>query len=463
MKKLLLIFITTVCLAPSTFAQTPKKIHDLKSLTDSSGTVHLFYRVYAEYEDTEYSTNNIYHYNTQAGQETLFLENYYDTRFGFPYSVYTSDYKFLDNDPQNYLFITRYCDNECSETISRPDSADMMGGLFVTMDHLNVEGSDSGRVYVEMDGEAIIGFNGGREFPKIDAENYEEMPDSLKLGFPLISLSPYNDSLMFGIDIDSDSIGFYRSLDKGKTSEFLSDTLFGTGIQFDSDKSTIYALDVLNIPGSESGRNCSIDPCKYGVWVNKSLGEKNFWELKKIYNVKVNTPSYPTLVAHPDLNGKLYVWNADSVLITEDYGETFEVLVNPTEEITGFTATPSGEYYTTNTTLYKIEGENSVELFSIPVSNEAEMEFPDQFELLQNYPNPFNPVTTITYRMRTAGEVTIELYTIQGQRVKKLVNDFKTEGQHSFRLNGSDLASGIYILRGQLGVQTETRKITLIK
>jgi len=59
--------------------------------------------------------------------------------------------------------------------------------------------------------------------------------------------------------------------------------------------------------------------------------------------------------------------------------------------------------------------------------------------------------------------VTIELYTIQGQRVKKLVNDFKTEGQHSFRLNGSDLASGIYILRGQLGPQTETRKITLIK
>jgi hypothetical protein len=65
--------------------------------------------------------------------------------------------------------------------------------------------------------------------------------------------------------------------------------------------------------------------------------------------------------------------------------------------------------------------------------------------------------------MRTAGIVSLELYTIQGQRVRELVNDFKTEGQHSFRLNGSDLASGIYILRGKLGVQTETRKITLIK
>jgi hypothetical protein len=151
------------------------------------------------------------------------------------------------------------------------------------------------------------------------------------------------------------------------------------------------------------------------------------------------------------------------VLGSEDYGEHFEVLVKPIEEITGFTATPSSEYFTTNSALYKIVGENSVELFSIPVSNETEMEFPDHFELLQNYPNPFNPSTTITYRMRTSGEVAIELYSIHGQRVKKLVNDFKTEGQHSFRLNGSDLASGIYILRGKMGVQTETRKITLIK
>lgn len=90
-------------------------------------------------------------------------------------------------------------------------------------------------------------------------------------------------------------------------------------------------------------------------------------------------------------------------------------------------------------------------------------DFPSNIRLYQNYPNPFNPATTITYRMQKAGVVTMELYTIQGQRVKKLVNDFKTEGQHSFRLNGSDLASGIYILRGKMGVQTETRKTTLIK
>lgn len=457
MKKYLLIALITLFLSSLTIAQPPKKIHDLKSLTDSSGTVHLFYRIYAEYSNTEYSTNNIYHYNTQTGQDTLFMENYYDTRLGFPYSVYTSDYKFLDNDPQNYVFITRYCDNECLETISRPDSADMMGGLFVTMDHLNVEGPDSGRVYVEMDGEVIIGFNGGREFPKIDAENFEEMPDSLKLGFPLISVSPYNDSLMFGrksFHSDGES-AFLRSLDKGKTSEFLSDTLLPANISYDSDSNTVYIIDTIGAPSSD--RNCSIDPCRYGLYTSNTQGGINSWQIREAFNQRIS------LVSHPTQPGKLYIWNADSVLITEDFGETFEVLLNPNEEITGFSVSPTKEYYTTTSALYSHENGGSVELLSIPVSNEAEMEFPNQFELLQNYPNPFNPVTTITYKMRTAGVVTMELYTIQGQRVKKLVNDFKTEGQHSFRLNGSDLASGIYILRGQLGVQTETRKITLIK
>lgn len=461
MKKFLQLILLLFLGSTSLFSQTPKKIHDLKSLTDSSGTVHLFYRIYAEYEGTDYYTDNIYHYNTETREEKLLQEDYFDTRFGFPYDVAISDYKFLDNDPQNYVFISTYCDIECSVTISRPDSVDIMGGLFVTMDHLNVEGPDNGRVYVEMGGEVIIGRNGGRDWPDVDAENFDEIPDSSKLGFPLISLSPFNDSLMFGRKYfysDGES-AFLRSIDKGKTSEFLSDTLLPNDIYFDNDSSTIYVIDRLSIP--EPDLNCNVNICNYGLFTN--TGNAESWKLKKSFPSRVFAPTFPKVFVHPNESGRLYVWTADSVLVSEDYGDDFEVLINPTEGITGFTATPTLEYYTTNSRLYKIEDEKPVELFSIPVSNESEIEFPDHFELLQNYPNPFNPSTTITYRMQMAGEVTIELYTIQGQQVRKLVNDFKPEGQHSFRLNGLDLASGVYIVRGIMGVQTETRKITLIK
>jgi|GEM_PF-1158864 hypothetical protein len=455
MRKYALISLVTLFLSSLATAQTPQKIHDLKSLTDSSGTVHLFYRIFAEYEGTEYFTDNIYHYNTKTGEEKLFLEHFYDTRYGFPYSSAVTDYEFLDNDPQNVVLIRRNCDNECSEFVGRKDSPEGIGGLFVTIDNLNVEGPDSGRVYVEMSGEVIIGRNGGRDWPDVDVENFEQISDSSKLSFPLTSLSPYDDSLMFGrkyFNPDGEN-AFLRSINKGLTSELISDTLLPDIIEYDADYNTVYIIDRVNAPGY----TCTSETCQYGIYVNSRKGEIGHWKQKKLFDNDIN------LLTHPTVFGKFYVRTTDSVLVSEDYGEHFEVLVKPIEEITGFTATPSSEYFTTNSALYKIVGENSVELFSIPVSNETEMEFPDHFELLQNYPNPFNPSTTITYRMRTSGEVAIELYSIHGQRVKKLVNDFKTEGQHSFRLNGSDLASGIYILRGKMGVQTETRKITLIK
>jgi len=457
MKKLLLSVLLMVGLTSLATAQTPQKIHDLKSLTDSSGTVHLFYRIYAEYEGTEYNSDNIYHYNSETGEKELFLEDYYDARSGFSYSVDISDYKFLDNDPQNYVFITTYCDFECSVTLSRPDSSDIIGGLFFTMDNLNVEGPDSGRVYVAMNAEVIIGENGGRDWPVAGAETFEQIPDSAKLGFPLTSLSPYDDSLMFGIryTFGADDNGFLRSYDKGNTSEFVSDTLFGNSIQYDVNEETIYLLDTIGAPSSD--QNCSIETCEYGLYRSNAKGESGSWYIKNVL------PQNTILVAHPTQSGKLYVWNVDSVLVSEDYGETFEVLFNPNEDITGFSVGQAKEYYTTTSTLFSHQNGNSVELLSIPVSIQYKTEVPKQNKMLQNYPNPFNPSTTISYRMRKAGIVSLELYTIQGQRVRELVNDFKTEGQHSFRLNGSDLASGIYILRGKLGVQTETRKITLIK
>lgn len=263
-------------------AQTPIRIHDLKSLTDTAGTDHLFYRIYAEYEGTNYNTDNIYHYNTETGEEELFLEDIYDTRFGFPFSQAVTDYAFLENDPENYVYITSYCDNECSQTINRPGSPDLIGGLFVTIDNLNVEGTDTGRVYVEAFGETIIGRNGGRDWSEINEETWE-VPDNAKLDFPLVSLSPYNDSLMFGIhyEFGNNDNRFVRSTNKGINEEVISDTLFGSNIEYDPDSSTIYLLDTIGAP--RSGKNCSLEQCTYGLYKSSEAGKANTWNLKKTF------------------------------------------------------------------------------------------------------------------------------------------------------------------------------------
>ncbi|SMO58684.1 Por secretion system C-terminal sorting domain-containing protein [Gracilimonas mengyeensis] len=432
------------------FAQTPQRIHDLKSLTDSSGTDHLFYRIDTGTDDSDSYTNHVYHYNSKTGQEKVLILHYGNSWT----NNRVLDYKFLDNDPGNYVYIHN---SEEYTFISRSDSTEIAGGFYVTMDHLTVEGTNNGRVYVEVNGGMVIGRNGGRDWPKIDIDSFDEIPDSSRLAFPLRSLSPYDDSLMFGIDytFGSDNNGFYRSIDQGITKEFISDSLYGSNIQYDSNGTFIYLIDTIGAPGSDV--NCSLEQCKYGLYISSTKGEQGSWSLVKVFKGHVH------IQTHSKESGKLYVWNSDSVLASNDYGEHFEVLIDPQEKITGFTATDSSIYYTTISTLYELKDGQSTELLSIPVSNETPEHIPTQHELLQNYPNPFNPVTTISFKMKQPDIAKIELYNIQGQKIKDLVNEHKMEGTHIITLDGSDLSSGTYIIQAKLGGQLQTQFISLIK
>ena len=72
-------------------------------------------------------------------------------------------------------------------------------------------------------------------------------------------------------------------------------------------------------------------------------------------------------------------------------------------------------------------------------------EVPEKFELSQNYPNPFNPTTTIQYSLPFESDIEISVFNILGEKVRELVNEQMTAGNHSVNFNASNLASGIYI------------------
>jgi endoglucanase len=76
---------------------------------------------------------------------------------------------------------------------------------------------------------------------------------------------------------------------------------------------------------------------------------------------------------------------------------------------------------------------------------------PNNFQLYQNYPNPFNPNTTIEYELANSGDVKIDVYDMQGIKIKTLVNNFKSSGKHLVSWNGKSdtgqsVASGVYFL-----------------
>ena len=93
----------------------------------------------------------------------------------------------------------------------------------------------------------------------------------------------------------------------------------------------------------------------------------------------------------------------------------------------------------------------------------AERPLPDEFALDQNYPNPFNPATTIEYALPRQSHVTLEIFTILGERVATLVNETRQAGYHGVRFDGSGLASGLYIYRLAAGDMKMTKRMLLVK
>jgi hypothetical protein len=90
-------------------------------------------------------------------------------------------------------------------------------------------------------------------------------------------------------------------------------------------------------------------------------------------------------------------------------------------------------------------------------------EKPFQFFLDQNYPNPFNPATTIRVGIAESGPATLEVFDILGRRVAQLFHEHKSRGTYAVTLDGSKLASGVYMIQLRSGRQIMTRKALLLK
>jgi aminopeptidase N len=88
---------------------------------------------------------------------------------------------------------------------------------------------------------------------------------------------------------------------------------------------------------------------------------------------------------------------------------------------------------------------------------------PLSYELYQNYPNPFNPTTNIRFSIAHSGNVNITVYDLLGKKVKQLLNEERSAGNHDISFNASSLASGVYYYSIQSGDFISTKKLTLIK
>ncbi len=101
-------------------------------------------------------------------------------------------------------------------------------------------------------------------------------------------------------------------------------------------------------------------------------------------------------------------------------------------------------------------------------AGEYEEPIKPEFALSQNYPNPFNPETTINFSLPDSGKMTLNIYNIKGQLVRKLLTGDMPAGKHSIVWNGRDdfdkpVGSGVYFYRLKSNNKEQTRKMLIIK
>lgn len=99
-------------------------------------------------------------------------------------------------------------------------------------------------------------------------------------------------------------------------------------------------------------------------------------------------------------------------------------------------------------------------------------EIPDKFILSQNFPNPFNPSTAIKFSIPSGlntdsfsdnQNVSLVVYDILGNEIKKLVNENLNPGTYEISWFADGMPSGIYIYRLSTGSFSQTKRMMLIK
>ncbi len=83
-------------------------------------------------------------------------------------------------------------------------------------------------------------------------------------------------------------------------------------------------------------------------------------------------------------------------------------------------------------------------------------------------PNPFTQGTVISYRLASAGQVSLEIYNVEGQLVRTLVRSGVDAGTHTVLWNGRDdsgkaAARGVYFCCMEADGYRATEKIVLIR
>lgn len=206
------------------------------------------------------------------------------------------------------------------------------------------------------------------------------------------------------------------------------------------------------------------------------------WAVKAIYDAEiVSTPAISNILVKQNINGTVMGFVRNASTSTGIAGVTISAGEYSTNtSATGFYSLnlPPGVYTVTTSHSEYFEAsvddvqiipeENTTLNFNLePTSNEDLLDL-SITRLNGNYPNPFNPHTTISYQLKEAAQVRLDIYNMKGQLVRTLVNTDQPSGRYEVMFDAKDakgnkIGSGIYFYRLKAGDYQMSRKMLLME
>lgn len=157
------------------------------------------------------------------------------------------------------------------------------------------------------------------------------------------------------------------------------------------------------------------------------------------------------------------------VIILADFPNSYAAKVGDVLEVTAVDATGA---FSSEQRRYKITWKD-VLTGTVSLGNILLSPIPKESALLANYPNPFNPDTWIPYKLAKSSDVTINIYDVSGQLVRKLYLGHQTAGIYLNKdraaywdggnETGEAVASGVYFYQMRAGHFSATKKLVVVK